>query len=117
MYSLTCLFRGYIANDRKHPAIHNNMASSREEWCTREHDKDGFLSFNEDKKIQTFHGYSNRQTGYVEEPEACSTANIVNKVSVLVFQSIDCYLLSEMCLHRMSGVRGKKESIYGYSSQ
>ena len=71
------------------PNIYNNMASSRKEWCTREHDKDNFFSFNGDKKIQTYHGYLDHQAEYVDEPEPCSTANICGQSVSLSFQSID----------------------------
>ena len=42
--------------------------------------------FDEDNTVQTLHRYLHPQTGYVDEPELYPTAN---KVSVLVFQSID----------------------------
>ena len=74
MYSLTWLSDNRItvtSVDRKYAAIDDNVASPVEEWCTREHDKNNFFSFNGDKKIRTFHGYLNLQTGYVDEPEPC----------------------------------------------
>ena len=79
MYSFTCLTDNRItvaSVDRKYSAIYDNIASSVEEWWTREHDKDSFFPFSGDKKIQTFHEYLAPQAGYAGEPEPCPTANI-----------------------------------------
>ena len=71
-HSLTCLSDNHItATSDEYSTIYVKIPRFVEEWYTRENDKDGFFSFNEDKNIQTFHRYLDPHTGYVNEPEPC----------------------------------------------
>ena len=69
--------------------------------------------FDEDNTVQTLHRYLHLQTGYVDEPELYPTAN---KVSVLVFQSIDRHTVTSCRRCVCIEVRKKEPMSHGYSS-
>ena len=115
MYLLTCLSDNHITViSDEYSIIYDKIPHFVEEWCTREHDKDNFFSFNGDKKIKTFYGYLDPQNGYMDELDPCLTANIWRQVSVLVFQDTDHHTVTSC--QRCVCIEQEEESIHGYSS-